>query len=322
MLTTPTTLAISLTLLAADPIGVQPGVHPGARTTTTTQTAQTPVMLIPNASASALPGVTRPARDATLGVPFDGLITTLPVREGTRVRKGEVIAVLDDRVAREAVRVSETDAAHDAGVVRAKAVLERATDAYCRAEEAHTAGALNAEQYEEAKNRRDVAEADLQFAQEVFDKAQAQLALTRAQLEEHTIRAPFDGVIVRVHAEAGEVLSPGEPLADLLMLDRTMVDLHLPAEVALGLRSGDRVALDIADPIGAVAAARVVYAEPRVDATSKASRVVFEIEPTAFSIPAGVLVTPADRLPDEADTERFAALAERSGQVSPIAAAE
>ena len=73
MLTTPTTLAISLTLLAAAPIGVHPDVHRGARTATTTQTAQAPVMLIPSASEASLPGVTRPARAATLGVPFDGL---------------------------------------------------------------------------------------------------------------------------------------------------------------------------------------------------------------------------------------------------------
>ena len=165
-----------------------------------------------------------------------------------------------------------------AGVIRAEAVFERAADALRRAETAYKAGAMNDEQIEEARNRQDIAAADLQFAQEIFDKAQAQLTLPRAQFEEHTIRAPFDGIVVRVHAEAGEVLSPGEPRAELLALDRTMVDLHLPAETALGLRAGDRVALDIAVPIGAVTAARVAYAEPRVDATSKTTWVVFELK--------------------------------------------
>ena len=338
MLTTPTALAISLALTfgVAEPIGP----YPASRTPSSQVVSAhgdfavtkaqpdsvrgvfTPIAILDITPEHALPGVTRPARDATLGVPFDGMIADLPAHEGARVRKGDVIAVLDDRVARQAKRISEIDATHNAGVIRAEAVFERAADALRRAETAYKAGAMNDEQIEEARNRQDIAAADLQFAQEIFDKAQAQLTLTRAQFEEHTIRAPFDGIVVRVHAEAGEVLSPGEPLADLLALDRTMVDLHLPAESALGLRAGDRVALDIAEPIGAVTAARVVYAEPRVDATSKTTRVVFEFEPTPFIIPAGVLVTPGDRLPEASDTDRFVALAERAGHRFPIAAAE
>lgn len=279
------------------------------------------VLVLDDVAAVTLPGVTRPEHSATLGVPFDGLITELPVQEGVRVRKGDIIAVLDDRVAQQALRVSQTDAAHDASVIRARAVLRRATDALRRAETAYAAGAMNDEQIEEARHRRDIADADLRFAGEVFDKAQAQLELTRAELESHRIRAPFDGVVARVYAEPGEVLSPGELLADIIAPERALVDLYLPAERAIALRRGDRIALALAEPVNAVVPARLRYAEPRVDPTSRATRVVFEIASGRFNIPAGVLVTPATRAPSEADSDRLTALAVMSASETERTAA-
>ncbi len=314
-----TSIVSLLAFGAADPIA--PPIHSAPAPVVATDEVPAPVIVFGAEDGSVIPGVTRPARSATLGVPFDGLIAELPVVEGTRVRKGDIIALLDDRVARQALLVSEADAAHDAAVIRARAVLERATDALRRSEAARAAGAMNEERFEEARHRRDVADADLRFAQETLEKARIQLELTRAQLEEHRIRAPFDGVVVRVHAEAGEVLSPGEPLADLLTLDRALTDIHLPAERALGLRTGDLVALQLAKPIDAVVAARVRYAEPRVDPTSRATRVVFEFEPASFTIPAGVLVTPAARAPDATDADRLASLADRSTATAPFATA-
>jgi RND family efflux transporter MFP subunit len=264
-----------------------------------------PVRLLRVDETLPLPGATHPTRRATLGVPFDSMLTEISVVEGQRVREGEVIAVLDNRVAREALRIAEIETLHTASVERARAVLERAEESLRRAETARESGAMGPERLSEARHRRDLAAADVRFAEEVLEKAHAQYTLAKARLEEHLIRAPFGGVVARVHADPGEVLSPGEPVAEVIDADSVLVDLYVPSGEAITLRAGDRVALALADPIGAVAVGVVRYAEPRVDPTSRTTRVVFAFEAPDRSIPAGVQVTLADRVPGERDEQRL-----------------
>ena len=121
-------ILLSMTLLAADPIGpAAPGSEPGS---------VAPARVIHADASSLIPGVTRPAREATLGVPFDATIAGVRVAEGGRVRAGDIVVMLDDRVAREALRVSEVEASHTAAVDRARAEFERASESFDRAEQA------------------------------------------------------------------------------------------------------------------------------------------------------------------------------------------
>lgn len=315
-----TTLAASSGgAFAAEPFApVKAFIRPAnAPQTTTAEPGEqaTPVSVTSPLSASrvlavnpreVLPGLTRPAREATLGVPFDATIAEILVAEGQRVQAGEPIAQLDDRVAREALRVAEQTASQLASIDRARAVLERAADSLRHAEAVHASRAMNDEQIAEARHRRDLAAADLRLAEEAHARAVDQRALSEAQLAEHRIHAPFGGVVVRVHAEPGEVLGPGEPLVEIIAADQVVTDLHLPAGIAMTLKPGDPVALSLAAPLGAVVEGLVKYAEPRVDPSSGTARVVFAFDQPAGTIPPGVLVRPADRAPDEQDTAAIA----------------
>ncbi len=273
-----------------------------------------PVRVIHADAESILPGVTRPEREATLSVPFDAIIARVLITEGQRVRAGDVMVVLDDRVSRAAAGVSELQSTHTASVARARAVLDRAESAFARAKEALDRGASNDDALEEAKNRRDLAAADLRFAEERLEQAAAQLELARAQLDEHNIRAPFAGVVSRTPATAGEAVSPGEPIAELVSVDRALADLHLPAREALNLRRGESVALYLDEPIGAVVAGRIRFIDPRIDPVARSCRVVFDLDAPAGSIPGGVTVSLGERAPSAADLDRLETVAAlRSG---------
>lgn len=264
-----------------------------------------PLRIIDADPASVLPGVTRASREVTVGTSFDTRLMRVPVEEGQVVLAGELVAELDDRVTRAALLVSEAEATHDAQVLRARAIMLRAKEAMERSEKVHASGASNGEQLAEARNRFAIASADLRMAEEVFEKAGLQLELTRAQLAEHHLRAPFDAVVVRVNATPGEVLSPGDAIVELAALDSARADIYLPAAVGLALRAGDRVALRAAEPIDAVIPAAVRYVERRVDPISETCRVTFEFEAPRLAVPSGVLVSIAERLPEQTDTDRL-----------------
>ncbi|MCA9298743.1 MAG: biotin/lipoyl-binding protein, partial [Phycisphaerales bacterium] len=58
----------------------------------------------------AFPGVVYPRHRAMIRPPMDTLLTEVPVVEGQRVRKGTILAILDDRVAQASLRAATHEA--------------------------------------------------------------------------------------------------------------------------------------------------------------------------------------------------------------------
>lgn len=246
-----------------------------------------------------LPGVIRPTDEAVLSSPFDTLLGELRVAEGQSVSRGQVVAVLDDRVVRAALHLAETQAKRTAQVDHAKAVYDKAKDSLARIRAAYELRAAGESELVAAETDCVIAAADLRNAEEAQSEALASLELARTRHEEHLVRAPFDGTVVRIHAEPGTMLTPGTPLIEIASDDGLCVDLYLPVSIADRLREGEYYALAVEDPKPTVVAACIRYIEPRVDPVSRTIRVVFDLGQVEHSerIYAGVLTQPAARLP-------------------------
>ncbi len=118
--------------------------------------------------------------------------------------------------------------------------LEQATNAYLAAqagfkdaqnhptESEIKAARVAVTQAESAVARLDPTPEQIALAEAQVSQAQAALDLARVALQDSTLAAPFDGTVVDVTAEVGEVASPGAPLlsfADLSNLEFETVDL-------------------------------------------------------------------------------------------------
>lgn len=148
-------------------------------------------------------------RMATVSAEVMGLITEVNVEEGMNVSTGQVLAKLDDAVARtnldfaEAqVRVSEANLGSiRANLAEAERVLKRAAE-------------LNAADFSsEASVTR--AQADVESLRASLESAEANVRVMRIEADrqrerynDHTIRAPFDGVVTVKNAQPGEIVSP------------------------------------------------------------------------------------------------------------------
>lgn len=275
-----------------------------------TEPAGQVVRLIEVGDHEVLPGVIRPKHEVTLSSSFDTLLGELRVEEGQHVSEGQILAVLDDRVVRAALKVAETQAERTAQIDHAEAVYEQAKDTLARIRAAYEQNAAAEAELVAAELDCEIAAADLRSAKESKREALASLELAQSRLEEHMVRAPFDGVVVRTHAEPGEMVAPGSPLIEIISDDGLCVDLYLPVSVADSVCVGDYYALKVEDPKPVVVAARVRYVEPRVDAVSRTIRVVFDVGPAEESsrVYAGVLSYPAARVP-ELDCQQLRAMA-------------
>ncbi|MEQ9617362.1 MAG: efflux RND transporter periplasmic adaptor subunit [Phycisphaerales bacterium] len=257
------------------------------------------VKIIPvDSPADILPGATRPVQQVTLGASFDGRLAIVSVTEGEHVRAGQLLAKLDDRVAAASLALAREEATHTARIDRARAQLDRNERVLKRTEEAYRGRGANTEEVAEARTNVALSKAELAEAEELHRAAQLSLKQAEARAEEHSVRAPFDGIVLNVIADPGAVLRTGDPIAEIASIDRMRADLYLPAEIALGIDIGAPYALELSEPIDRVIWAEARYVEPRIELTSNTMRVVFDFRTPDGLIPAGLLVMPAARLPN------------------------
>ncbi|MCL4501849.1 MAG: efflux RND transporter periplasmic adaptor subunit, partial [Deltaproteobacteria bacterium] len=148
------------------------------------------------------------------------------VEEGSRVKKGEIIASLEneDLVAAKnqaAAAVKEADA----GLVNAQAELVDAALQYKRYKTLVEKELVARQDFDTAVARYKKAQAGVASAQARIRVEKAALANAQASLEYSYIRSPFDGVVTSKYAEVGEVVAPFGAAVNARAAVVTMADL-------------------------------------------------------------------------------------------------
>ena len=148
---------------------------------------------------------------ASVAAKLAGRIADLRVSEGSTLRRGEVIARLEN--ADYQAQASQAEAA--LATARAELVEVRAErdvlarDAKRLSDMREQSPELVAEQeHDMAQSRAAQAVARAQAAEARIQSAEANLRFARANLENTVIRAPFTGTVLRKEAEVGEVVAP------------------------------------------------------------------------------------------------------------------
>lgn len=134
------------------------------------------------------PAVVLPAQQAELAFKVSGRVVELPVRAATQVNKGEAIAQLDKREF-EAV-VARLESQRKA----AKAQLDKQRKQLERFQQLVDKGTIAQADFEKER-------AKLTSDQATIDEIETQLSEAKADLEETTLRAPFDGIIASRNIE-------------------------------------------------------------------------------------------------------------------------
>lgn len=234
-----------------------------------------------------LPGVVEAAEEVTLATPFDGLLMQVNVAPGQQIEPGAVVAIMDDRVARAAVRVAEQSAGNRSEVELTQLQLAAANREAERFQQAHTQNVASGMERDRALATASQAAAQHRKALEQQGYLAAQLDLARAKLDEHRICAPFRGRVIRVEARPGQSLNRAEPIVTVANLQRLQVDLQVPVALFGQLVVGNNYGLYADAPVNRQVEAQLVHMEPLIDAATRTFRCRFEIENNDESLPAG-----------------------------------
>lgn len=222
-----------------------------------------------------------PAREA-------GALNSIDVVEGQFVTAGQLLAQLDDRqpkldkVAAELERDAALAKAQDDIEVRyAEAALAVAAAELARAQaiDAKSPGGVTEQEIQKlrlAKHRDELqidrSKLDMRVAKMNADVHQASVQAADDALARRQIVSPIDGVVVTIFQERGEWVSAGQPVLQVVRIDRLRVEGFLSAsEYSPEVVAGRQVWVDV--PLAGGRSARfqgqVVYISPIVQAGNK-----------------------------------------------------
>ncbi|HSE37397.1 MAG TPA: efflux RND transporter periplasmic adaptor subunit [Blastocatellia bacterium] len=199
----------------------------------------------------------------------DGTILELGVQEGASVKKGQVLARLNDEDLRAALRQAELE-------VERLLVEERQYDAMIKVSrselEQETAllrdGLTSKRQVDRAQYKLEVATQELERVRLATSVARAKVTGARIEMEKTVVRAPINGFIARRYVHLGAGVVKNDKMFEISQRGPFEVKFQLPQTEKGRLGRGSVVDLSLADNDRIVARARIRRVDPVADAAS------------------------------------------------------
>lgn len=214
---------------------------------------------VSHARAIRISGQTEADKRAVLATRVGGVIAQLPVKQGQRVKTGELVLMLD---AEEKTAAVET----------ARQVLVQ------REAEAEASQRL-VKSGNSPKLQADTARSALALAKSQLEAAQAELARNQ-------VKAPFDGIIDRVPVELGSSVMAGSEVATILSLDPIIAKGEISERDLRYVKTGDIA--DVRLVSGEVVQGKVRYISREASAATRTFRLEVAVPNAQHAVPAGM----------------------------------
>jgi RND family efflux transporter MFP subunit len=189
-------------------------------------------------------------RMATISSQLIDRVDEVPIQAGETVKKGQIVAKLDDAMYRAALEqsVAQADQAR-ASLAAARLAAKDVTPIYQREKQEAAEGLISQDTFDAEQQTYDNAQATVKVDEENLAAAQAAVLYNQRNLDYTIIRAPFDGVVTAKNAQPGQIVSysfsGGGGIADIVDMDSLEVDVdvsenfisrvhpHMPATITL-----------------------------------------------------------------------------------------
>jgi membrane fusion protein (multidrug efflux system) len=184
------------------------------------------------------------AEVAVVTAEIDGPVADVRVADSQRVKRNEILVVLDDTDTKLALRQTEADLARArAQVASAKANLERSGIDLERREALVASGSVSGDELTQVKNGASNARAALDAALAAEVLAQARLDKAKVDLSRTVIRSPVDGVIARRQVQLGQRVQPSVPLLSVVPVQDMYVNANFKEVQLKDVHPGQKVEL-------------------------------------------------------------------------------
>jgi len=210
-----------------------------------------------------LPGSIKPWTRLQLMSKLGGTITDVLVQEGDRVQKGDVLAHIESKD-------------YEIALTRAEAAYKLAKSEYDRDKSIYDKGVIPASTLDANKTSMQTARADYENAKLLYSRT--------------TVTSPMDGIIRRMDAKIGLQLSVGDPIAEILEIDRLKGVIGIPESDVLAVRKLDEVEISIQALNNKKISAKVHFLSPSPETIARIYNLELEIDNKKADIFSGMFI--------------------------------
>ncbi|MDH3254645.1 MAG: efflux RND transporter periplasmic adaptor subunit [Acidobacteriota bacterium] len=197
-------------------------------------------------------GILEAENEVDIVARMSGPLVALQAEEGMTVRRGRLLARIDDMDVRSSVEI-------------ARVALEEARLNHERAKKLHDTRLISPEEFEQATTR--------------LETAEAQYENNRILLGYTEITAPFSGRIVSRYVDLAQQVSPGTALFRISDFDPLLCPIQVPERELRRLEVGQDAYVTVEAWPGARFAARVLRISPVIDAATGTIKVTLDVTP-------------------------------------------
>jgi HlyD family secretion protein len=275
-------------------------------------------------------GTVEPSRRSTIGSAVSGRVIELKVNKGDRVKKDQPIAQIltkqldiqilvtraeRDLRAQELKELENGSRPEEVRQAEAQTEMTRSANEYAQSRLKRTRGLRESSVASEDQLLDDIRLANV--AQQNMFAAEANLALIKAgpraekiaqararlvaadeevnrlldQLEKHTIKAWFDGYVVKEHTETGQWIMSGDPVVEVVEVDEVEVEVMVLENYLPHLTIGSTAQVEITSLPQKMFEGRVTHVVPQADVRSRSFPVQVRLQNQA--LPDGqILIRP------------------------------
>lgn len=238
-------------------------------------------------NAQPLTCLMSPNAVAEVGTQVTGVLESLAVERGAVVSRGQQLARLKSDVESASVRVASARAEAQAELKAAEANLLLAHSKLERNEDLYRRNFVSVVARDEASTEAQIARARVSQARETLLRAERELSLANAQLEQRVIRSPISGVVIERYLSVGE-RADDKPILKVASLDPLRIEVLVPAmhfaRVSVGMTGKIRPDVNGFGEFDA----KVVLVDRVIDPASNTFRARLELPNPNNEIPSGM----------------------------------
>lgn len=228
-----------------------------------------------------------PARVVKLGSPVTGVLSEVLVNRGDVVKKGQVVAKMDQDIEQVSVDIdrlrAESTAEVDAQVSRNE-LIGKELD---RVKTLMKTGASTQQRLDDLTAQLQIGVQELQRLKLQHKLTQLSLRKSETLLEQRVLRSPIDGVVQQRVLTGGEFVSQQSHVLVIAQLDPLLVESFLPVEHYQVITKGQIGRVTTYGAIEGSHEATVTVIDRVFDAASKTFGVRLELRNQDYALPAG-----------------------------------
>lgn len=216
-----------------------------------------------------VPGTVKARNTAVVAARIAGTVMQLRVREGDRVHRGDLLAVLDARenLANAEVAKAAVDEAVR-GVEEAASRKKLADATFSRYQNLFSEQAISRQEFDVQSNARELAEHGLARAEARLKQAKEMFKSAGAVAEYTRITAPISGVVINRQADLGASVFPGQPLLAIEDDSSYQLELSIPESSITKIKPGTEVQV-LLDALKHSSKSRINEVVPTTDPSSR-----------------------------------------------------